>query len=48
MPEIREEDELVPIPLRNVVYVVPKRESELKVLIEDLTRMGCDRLLAKP
>ena len=48
MPEVREEDELVPIPLRNVVPAVVKLESELKELIEDLTRMGCKGLLAKP
>ena len=48
MPEVREEDELVPIPLRNVVPAVMKRESKLKELIEDLTRMGCEGLLVKP
>ena len=46
MPEVREDD--VPIPLKNIVPNVPKRESELKELIEDLTRMGCEGLLAKP
>ena len=35
MPEVREDE--VPIPLKNVVPTVPKRESELKELIEDLT-----------
>ena len=46
MPEVREDD--VPIPLKNVMHAVPKRESELKELIKDLTRMGCQGLLAKP
>jgi hypothetical protein len=43
MPEIREEDEveLVPIPLKNVIPTIPKKEYELKELVEDLTRMGC-------
>jgi hypothetical protein len=42
MPEVREEDEReqVPIPLKN--------DSELKELVEDLHRMGCDGLLGKP
>ena len=50
MPEAREEDEMeqVPIPLKNVSPAIPKKESELKELIEDLSRMGCGRLLAKP
>jgi hypothetical protein len=50
MPEAREEDEVdqVPIPLKNVSPAIPKNELELKELIEDLTRMGCEGLLAKP
>jgi hypothetical protein len=50
MPEIREEDELkpVPIPLKNITPAIPKKESEMKELVEDLTRMGCEGLLAKP
>jgi hypothetical protein len=50
MPEAREEDEVkqVPIPLINVSPAIPKSESELKELVEDLTRMGCEGLLAKP
>ena len=48
MLEVREEDELVSIPLRNVVLAIPKQESELKELIEDLTRMGCEGFFAKP
>jgi hypothetical protein len=50
MPEVREEDELelVPIPLKNVTPTIPKKESEMKELVEDLTRMGCEGLLAKP
>ena len=50
MPKTREEDkvEQVSIPLKNVSHVIPKSEAELKELIEDLTRMGCEGLLAKP
>jgi hypothetical protein len=50
MPEVREEDERehVPIPLKNVSPVVPKNDSELKELVEELRRMGCDGLLGKP
>ena len=50
MLEEREGDEReqVPIPLKNVSPAIPKRESELKELIEDLSRMGCEGLLAKP
>lgn len=50
MLEAREEDEVehVPIPLKNVSSPIPKREAELKELIEDLTQMGCKGLLAKP
>ena len=50
MPEAREEDEIeqVPIPLKNMSPAIPKSEAELKELIEDLTRMGCEGLLSKP
>jgi hypothetical protein len=50
MPEAREEDEVeqAPIPLKNVSPAIPKSESELKELIEDLTRMGYKGLLTKP
>ena len=50
MPEEREGDEReqVPIPLKNVSPAIPKRKSELKELIEDFSRMGCEGLLAKP
>jgi hypothetical protein len=34
--------------LKNVSLAVLKSESELKELIEDLTRMGCEGLLTKP
>jgi hypothetical protein len=49
MLEVREEDEReqVPIPLKNVSPAVPKDDSELKKLVEDLRRMGCDGLLGK-
>ena len=50
MPEAQEEDEIeqVPIPLKSVSPTIPKKKSELKELIEDLSRMGCEGLLAKP
>ena len=48
MMKVREEDELVRIPLRNVVPAIPKWESEMRELVEDLTQMGCEGLLAKP
>ena len=34
--------------MKPVSPAIPKRESELKELIEDLSRMGCEGLLAKP
>jgi hypothetical protein len=50
MPEAWEEDEVeqVPIPLKNVSPAIPKNDLELKELVEDLTRMGCEGLLSKP
>jgi hypothetical protein len=44
MPEARKEDEVeqVPIPLKNVSPAIPKSESKLKELVEDLTEMGCE------
>lgn len=50
MLEAWEEDkfELVSIPLKNVAHAIPKNELEMKELIEDLTLMGSEGLLAKP
>jgi hypothetical protein len=50
MPEVREEDEReqMPNPLKNVSPAVPKNDSELKELVGDLNRMGCDGLPRKP
>ena len=48
MPEVQEDEDLVLIPLKNVTPAILKQESELKELIEDLTRMGCKGFLAKP
>jgi hypothetical protein len=50
MPKAREEDEVeqVPIPLKNVSPTILKNDSELKELVEDRTRMGCEGLLSKP
>ena len=46
MPETREEDEReqVPIPVKPVLPATPKRDSKLKELIKDLSRMGCEGL----
>ena len=50
MMEAREGDERepIPIPLKSVVHAVPKKESELRVLVKDLRFMGCGGLLSKP
>ena len=42
MPEAREEDEReqIPISVKPASLATPKRDSELKELIEDLSRMG--------
>ena len=48
MPEVREEGDLIPIPLRNVVPAIPKRELEMKELTENLSWMGCEGLLPEP
>ena len=47
MPVVREENCLMPIPLRNVVPTIPKHETWMKILAEDLTWMGCEGLLLK-
>ena len=48
--EAREENEKEPFPilLKIMVPAIPKKESELQELIEDLRLMGCERLLTKP
>lgn len=50
MPEVREEDEfeLVLIPMKNVTPAIPKKEFEMRELVEDLTLLRCEGLLAKP
>lgn len=48
MPEGREVGNLITIPLRNVIPAIPKSESNMKELAEDLSRMGCEGLLPKP
>ena len=49
MPEVQEEDERgpIPFPLKSVVPAIPKRESKLQELIEDLRLTGCEGLVAK-
>ena len=50
MPEALAGDEIepIPIPLKNVIPAVPKKDSELQALAEDLRVMGCEGLLSKP
>ena len=50
MPEARAVDEIEPILilLKSVIPAVPKEDSELQALAEDLRVMGCEGLLAKP
>ena len=36
------------VSLRSVVLVVPKNEGEKRQLVEDLTWIGCEGLLAQP
>ena len=36
------------ISLRSVPAVVPKKDEEKQQLADDLTKMGCEGLLAKP
>ena len=50
MPKARAGDEIDPIliPLKTVIPAIPKKDSELQALAEDLRVMGCDGLLAKP
>jgi hypothetical protein len=50
MPEVKEETklELVRVPLKNVTPAISRWESKMKELVEDLTRMECEGLLAKP
>ena len=40
--------ELHPVSLRLVILVVPKDEAEKMMLVEDLTRIGCEGLLTHP
>ena len=40
--------EVPSVSLRSVVPVVPKNEEEKRQLVEDLTRMGCEGVLAQP
>ena len=49
MPEAQEGDEMeqVPIPLKNVSPAIPKKLSELKKLMKDLSRMGCRNHFAR-
>ena len=40
--------EYLPVSLKSVVPVIPRTEKEKEQLIEDLTTMGCEGLLAEP
>ena len=50
MPEVNEEDKLkfVPVPLKSATPAIPKKESKMKELVEDLTRMDSEGLLSIP
>ena len=37
-----------PVSLRSVPVVVPTKEEEKQQLADDLTKMGCEGLLAEP
>ena len=39
---------LHPVSLKSVIPVVPKNEAEKLLLIDDLTRIGCEGLLTHP
>ena len=40
--------ELYPVSLKSVVLAVSKNDEEKKMLIEDLTKMGCEGLFLEP
>ncbi len=40
--------EYLPVSLKAVVPVIPTDDDESKQLIEDMTKMGCEGLLAEP
>ena len=40
--------EFVPVSLKAVIPVIPTEDDESKQLIEDMTKMGCEGLLAEP
>ena len=40
--------ETCPVSLRSVPAVVPKKDEEKQQLADDLTKIGCERLLAEP
>ena len=39
---------ICPVSLRSVQAVVPKKDEEKLQLVKDLTKMGCEGLLAEP
>ena len=40
--------EVHPMSLKSVIPIVPKDKKEKELLVEDLTRMGCEGLLMEP
>ena len=40
--------EVHPVSLKSIIPVVPKNENEKELLVQDLTRMGCEGLLVEP
>ena len=45
---VGERREPIPIPLKDVMPAIPKKDEELQELAVDLGVMGCEGLLAKP
>ena len=37
--------EVYPVSLKSIIPIVPKDEKEKELLVEDLTKMGCEGLL---
>ena len=37
-----------PVSLRSMLAVVPKKDEEKQQLVDDLTKIGCEGLLAEP
>ena len=40
--------ELYPVSLKSIAPAIPRNDEEKKMLVEDLTKMGCEGLLLEP